>query len=388
MKNVLRIMLIAAAATLSALPAYAQDAAAQPTASAQDVEAKAKLYQQFLDLIKGGPEQQRQASAVGKEYMGKYPTPVDDADKQILDYIKNWVAKYDVAVRDFEFNKTLTDKNYARAFEMGRQMLSEQPDNVALTLTLSRIGLLNASAGAAANKGLNPEALRFTRQAISSIESGKAPAKWDPFTSREDALGWLHYTHGYLTMESSPDEAVAALIKAAQSNSTVTKEPATFFHLGNAYVNGDYKKAVNAYKAVFPDGKEVTEDLKPQYDQLIGQVNAALDRTIDAYARAIALSTKPEQAKFKADLTTQLSTYHKARFENSTAADVQTLINSVLSRPLPLPGQPVTPAASPASASTTPATATPASTQPAANPGAKPATTPANNGTTPTRPRQ
>jgi hypothetical protein len=381
MKNVFRIMLIAAVATLFALPAYAQDAAAgQAALTPAQEEEKAKLYGQFLELIKGGPDQQRQASAVGKEYLTKYGTPEDD----IVKYIRGWVSKYDAAVRDFEFNKTLTDKNYARAFEMGRQMLSENPDNVALALTLSRVGLGNATAGAQANKGLNPDALRFTRAAIQLVESGKAPAKWDPFTSREDALGWLHYTHGFLTLETSPEEAMTALLKAAQSNSTVTKEPATFFHLGNAYVNGEYKKAVAAYKAAFPDGVEITEDRKAQYDQLIGQVNGSLDRIIDAYARAVALSTKPEQAKFKADLTTQLATYHKARHENSTAADVQTLIGSVLSRPLPQPGQPAAPE-TPAAAATTPAAAT--TTQPAAANGAKPAATPANT-TTPTRPKR
>jgi hypothetical protein len=386
MKNVFRIMLIAAVATLFALPAYAQDAAAAQTTPAltpAQEEEKAKLYAQFLELIKGDAEKQRQASVAGKEYLTKYGTPEDD----IVKYIKNWVSKYDLAVREFEFNKTLTDKNYARTFEMGRQMMSDNPDNVTLALTLSRAGLGNAVAGPQANKGLNPDALRFTRTAIQLVESGKAPAKWDPFTGRDDALGWLYYTQGLLTWESSPDEAVTSLLKAAQTNSTANKEPATFFHLGNAYVNGEYKKAVNAYKAAFPDGVEVTEDRKPQYDQLIGQVNGSLDRIIDAYARAVALSTKPEQAKFKADLTTQLATYHKARFENSTAADVQTLISNVLSRPLPQPGQPAAPE-TPAAAATTPAaanTATPTTT-PAATNGAKPAATPAST-TTPTKPR-
>lgn len=381
MKNVFRIMLIAAAASLSALPAYAQGAAAQPAAApAQDTEAKAKMYQQFLELIKGGAEQQRQASAVGKEYMAKYPTPTDDADRQIFDYIKNWVARYDKAVRDFEFNKALADSNYTSAFEIGRRMLTEQPDNVEVALTLARAALANAS-GRTPNESLYPESLRFTRTAIQLIESGKAPAKWEaPLSSREEALGWLHFAHGLLTVKSSPAEAAEALVKAAQANGATKTQPATYFHLGNAYVAGDYAKAVNAYRAVFPEGKEITEDLKPQYDQLIGQVNAALDRIIDAYARAVALSTKPDQQQFKTSLTAQLTKYHQARYENSTAADVQTYINGVLSRPLPLPGQPVT---APAAAATTPPASTTAA--PAANGAARPAA-PATTGTP--KPRQ
>jgi len=383
MKNVFRIMLIAAAASLFALPAYAQGAAAQTTASAQDEQAKADLYAKFLQLIKGGAAEQKQASEVGKEYMNKYPSPATDADKQIFDYIKNWVVRYDKAVRDYEFNTSLANKNYQRAFEIGRELLAEQPDNVEVAITLARVALANAS-DRAPNKSLYPESLRFTRTAVQLIESGKAPAKWEaPLNNRDEALGWFYFTQGLLTAENSPAEAAGYFVKAAQANGATKNQPATYFHLGNAYVKGDYAKAVNAYRAVFPEGKEITEDLKPQYEQLIGQVNAVLDRIIDAYARAIALSTKPDQAKFKAELTNQLTEYHKARFENSTAADVQTLINNVLSRPLPLPGQPVT---TPAAASTTPASAnaqTPATTPASAN-DTKPAAAPPNN----TKPRQ
>lgn len=382
MKNIFRLMLIAAVATVFALPAYAR-AADEQAAAAQDDEAKAKLYEQFLGLIKGGPEQQRQASAVGKEYMTKYPAPADAADKQIFDYIKNWVSRYDQAVRDYEFKQTLANKNFARSLEMGRQMLAENPDNVDLALTLARVALANANAGPAANKSLYPESLRATRNAIQLLESGKAPSAWEaPFTNRDETLGWLYYAQGLLTVESSPAEAVTALIKSAQINGATKTAPATYFHLGNAYVAGDYKKAVDAYNAVFPQGKEITEDLKPQYEQLIGQVNAVLDRVIDAYARAAALSTKPDQKAFRDSLTAQITEFHKARYQNSTAADVQTLINGVLSKPLPMPGQ--TPTA-PAAASTTPTASTnaaPAQT-PAAGNGARPAATPAGNGAKP-----
>jgi hypothetical protein len=403
MKNVFRIMLIAAVATMFALPAYAQGAAAQTTPSAQDAEAKAKLYQQFLDLIKGGPEQQRQASVVGKEYMSKYPTPVDDADKQILDYIKNWVAKYDVAVRDFELSQSFEKKDYARTYEIGRGILNEQPENVAVALLLARAGYANLAAGGPNIKSLTPEAVRVTRRALELIESGKAPAKWDPFTNRDEAVGFLQYTLGLVLRESSPNEAAAAFIKAAQSNSVFKTQPSTFTLLANVYETGELKRLVDAYNAAFPAGQEIPEERKPQYDQMLAQIGQVQDRVIDAYARAAAvMGNDAKYANDKKAVMAKLTAYYKQR-NNDSEAGLNELIASVLSRPLPQPGQPAQPAVSPSAASTTPATTTPATTTPsttpatttpatttpATNPGTKPATTPpANNSTTPTKPRQ
>ena len=386
MKNVLRMMLIAAVATLFALPAYAQDAAAPAsTLTPAQEEEKAKLYAQFLELIKGGPDQQRQASVVGKEYLSKFGTPEDD----IVKYIRNWVSKYDLAVRDFELAQSFEKKDYAKTFELGRAVLNEQPDNVGVALLLARAGYANLAAGGPNNKALNPEAIRMTRRALELIESGKAPAKWEPFTNRDEAVGFLHYTLGLVSRESSPNEAAAAFIKAAQSNSAFKTQPSTFTLLANIYETGELKRLADAYNAAFPAGQEIKEEQKPQYEQMLAQIGQVQDRIIDAYARAAAvMGNDPKFANDKKAVMAKLTAYYKQR-HNDSEDGLNELIAGVLSRPIPLPGQPVTPAA-PAAASTTP---TPAAAQPATtNPGPAtrpPSTTPANNGTTPpTKPRQ
>lgn len=377
MKNVLRIMLITAVAALFALPAYAQDAAAQSTPSAQDEQAKADLYAKFLQLIKGGPAEQKQASEVGKEYLGKYGTPEDD----IVKYIRGWVEKYDKAVRDFEFKEAVA-KNPDRAFQMGREMQAATADNLDLNLALVQAGFNSVTAN---NKSHNAEAAEAARRALRLIEGGKTTQAWVLFANRDEAVGGLPYMIGYFLRETSPEQAVVELVKAAQSNTKFKSEPTTYAYLGRAYYDSEFKKLAADYKTKY-EGKDETDESRAAYETLM----QSLDRVIDAFARAAALSKDAAQKKALMD---QLTAFYKSRNNNSDAG-LNEFVAGVMSRPLPQPGQPATPATAPAtggaaSATTTP---TPPATPPGAtngNPAAKPAgTTPANNsGTTPTKPR-
>ncbi|HEX8187784.1 MAG TPA: hypothetical protein VF586_05500, partial [Pyrinomonadaceae bacterium] len=80
------------------LPSYAQDAAAQTPAAGPctaEAEAKGALYQKFLASYKGTPDQQKAAAETGREYLSKYGTCPDEADKKVAAFVQNWVGKYD-----------------------------------------------------------------------------------------------------------------------------------------------------------------------------------------------------------------------------------------------------------------------------------------------------
>ncbi|MBC7930720.1 MAG: hypothetical protein H7Z38_09195 [Rubrivivax sp.] len=402
MKNVLRLLILAAAVASFTLPSLAQDASAPATGAASvctsEADAKAALYKKFLDNYKGTPEQQRAASETGKEYVSKYGTCPDESDKKIAAFIQNWVTKYDKAVRDFACTDSFDKKDYAKAFEACRVILAAEPENIDTTLLLALAGYLNV-ASTTPNKALNADAARTARRAIELIESGKAPAKWEkPFTSRDEALGFLNYTLGLVTQETSPADAAPVFIKAAQSNSTFKSQPTTFINLANAYLTSELKKLVDDYTAAFPPNVAIPDEKKAQSDQMLAQIYKVQDRIIDAFARAAALmGTDPKYTASKKDVMARLTSYYKARNPDSTDASVQELINNVLSRPIPIPGQePVTPpapvtssgmngtngaapAGQPASGTVTPTPA--AGTAP--KPAATPATTTAPASTTP-----
>jgi hypothetical protein len=66
------------------------------------------------------------------------------------------------------------------------------------------------------------------------------------------------------------------------------------------------------------------------FERLMGIGN----RAIDAYARAIALSTKPEQAKFKNQVLAEVTELYKS-FHNNSDAGLTEVIATVLSKPIP-----------------------------------------------------
>jgi hypothetical protein len=380
MKNALRLLALAALATVFALPAYAQDAAATPAAGpcTTEAEAKAALYKKFLDNYRGTPEQQKAASETGKEYITKYGTCPDAADQKVTTFVQNWVNKYDAVAREFAFTKAVNE-NPAEAFRLGRDRTTANPDDLKTYLQLVAAGLKNAQSG---NKSLNAESANAARQALKLIEAGKTSDIWLPFKSQQEAAPGLNYYLGFFTLENSPAEAATYLQKAAQSNSSYGKEPTTYEFLAAAYINGELKALAAEWKTKY-EGKEATPESEAHYNK----INAVTDRVVDAYARAVALTPAGDAAK--AARTAKLEQFYKPRHNDSTAG-MNEMVAGILSKPLMLPGMEPKPPAPPADSTgtngtngaTTPAagqpagaTAKPASTTTTA-PAAKPAPTP------------
>ena len=351
MKNVSRLLIMAALIAAFALPAFAQDTtAAQCTA---DAEAMNAVYQKFLANYKGTPDQQKTASDTGHEYLTKYGNCPDEPSQKIATFIKNWVTKYDVAARNFACTDAVNKKDYAGAFQACRVILSAEPDNLDTLLLLSVAGLNNA-ASPNPNKALNADAVAVMRHAAELIESGKAPTKWDaPFTNRDEALGLLYYAQGVVLFGSSPTDAAAAFQKAAQSNSKYKREPSTYTYLGTIYETNELKKLVADYTAAFPPNVPIPDEKKPQYNDMLAQITKVQFRILDAYARAASyMNTDPkyDAAKKKAVMD-KVTAYYKATHNDKDDGLPQYVAN-VTSTPLMLPGQ------EPAPAPTTPATTT------------------------------
>jgi hypothetical protein len=333
MKNVLRLLVFAALVTVFALPAYAQDAAAAQTPAADpctaDADAKAALYKKFTDNYRGTAEQQKVAYEAGKEYISKYGNCAGDA--AIVTYIKTkFIDKYEEATLVFNCQKAANDTP-AQAFEACKAWIAAKPDDLRPHLALVGAGI---KAYTSKDNSLNARAAAEARTALQMIESGKTTDVWAPFSNQQDAPAGLRYYIAAWSLESNPDESATQLLKVAQSNSAVAKEPATFQLLGASIYNGDVTKLANQYKGQC-EGKDAT----PECDILLNKINYALDRVIDAYARAVALSnTNPKYAATATALRPVLSTLYKQRHEGQDT-ELNSFIANVLSKPLPLPGQ-------------------------------------------------
>jgi hypothetical protein len=63
-------------------------------------------------------------------------------------------------------------------------------------------------------------------------------------------------------------------------------------------------------------------------------VSDLVERTIDAYARAVALSTRPEQQEARTRILAQLTSLYK-NFHSNSDAGLNELLATVLTKPLP-----------------------------------------------------
>ena len=105
MKRLLRILALGFALSACAPLAFAQTSTTLPTTKQCD-EAKAELYKKInCDYCHGHPEEQRASYEASKEFLKVCSAAQDEETRQMLKYVRNWVEKYDAAVREFELRQ-------------------------------------------------------------------------------------------------------------------------------------------------------------------------------------------------------------------------------------------------------------------------------------------
>jgi hypothetical protein len=357
-------------------------------------EAKTALYNEFRENLK---KDQAKANEQAKKWLA---CPEAAGETEIAAYLKNFNAKYEKANRkdqitDLVYNK----KDFPKAFEVGRAILAEEPENLKLLIDLAYAGFASATAK---NEAFAADAVNYAKKAMQLIEAGKAPDKWEPYLGKDDALAYLNNIIGQLTVQKNPSEALPYLIKVATYESKLNKLPFTYGTLAAAYEAGPYAKLSEEYK-----GKFGGQDETPESKLALENVNQVIDRMIDAYARAVALAgTDAANQAAKKEWMDSLSSWYKYR-HNGVEAGLPEMIAGILTKPVPPLPTPITtlPTATPASSptsgavsaagaaagngatstTTAPATASPAPASTA--PKSDPATANKPKPATPTKPR-
>lgn len=362
MKKGIQLLVFAALLMTPALPALAQatSTGSATTASAQDDDAKAALYKKFLDCRTSNPACAYDAA---KEYLQKYEATAA-ADDKIVPYLKKWVTSYEKIARRQQLLDQLNKQQVNDAFAGAKAVLADYPDDLGILFELARAGSIAASNGNEAN---NVDTTAYTRRTIQLLQSGKSfdPNKPLSDKDRNEMIGNLNYALGLLLKKSSPNESLTYFVNAAQVDGSSKTNPLTYDSLANLYETNEYA----GLAAQFSSNCKTDDQLKSQAcTDLKAKVDQSVDHIIDALARAITYSNlgtdkaKYEQArKVWMDAITN---YYKYRNNNSDAG-LKELIAGITSRPLPKPGEPVTPSLFPTAPATTPATsstATPATT--------------------------
>lgn len=307
-------------AVLLALSVLALGARHVVLAQETDDPVKIEIYKRFVDNRQGNPSVAYQAA---RDYLQKYNKDKD----QYTDYLGKWVMYYERDERKRTLPNLINEKKFAEAYSMGAKILADEPTYLRAQIDLGYAGYLAASAK---NESFNATALDYARKAISEIESGKAPADWAPFKGKDDTLAYLNYAVGFLTLKTSPDTAIDALLKAAKYDSDIKKTPSTYYFLAAAYESGPYKTLSTAYQTQYA-GKPETPESKAALEKL----NTVMDRIIDAYARAIATAgTDAKTDQSRKEWLAQMTNYYKFRHEGSDAGLTE-FIAASLQKPLP-----------------------------------------------------
>jgi hypothetical protein len=369
MKTMIRFLSLTALALAFALPAFAQDPAATPAQGPCTEQARTDMYTDYYNSkskkdAKGQPDvaAQKHAFEIGQQYLAKYEAACPD---QYTTAVKKFVVAYGIATHDYELAKAWEAKDYPKVVSLSKEALTNNPDDVKAAIN----GAWGAYQGVAVakNTSLTGDASSLAQRALQLLQAGKTADSYY-FSSRDEAQGWMEYVVGALSVKDNPADAVKHLITIAQGNGPAKQEPSTYYYLARAYED-EYQKLNEKYKTFTTETDESRI--------VLANINQTIDRIIDAYARAVAYSTKPEQQKDKATYMATLTELYKSRHDGADTG-LNEMIASITTKPLLI---------------TTPVTTAPAPSIPAGtgdgNGGAKPpvVTTPPAATPTPTTTR-
>jgi hypothetical protein len=264
-------------------------------------------------------ERQRLAYEAAKEYLGRYAGVSDNNAPEM----RRFVAEYEKVQRHYTIFTAYTAKNYAKTFELGKSMLEVDPDDFYVLATLAEAGYDDSQSNAS-----TLDSVPHLKKAIQLLDENKV-SKPDPFASNEAAQGFLNFALGWALRTQSPVEASKALVRAAQAESPYKSNPLTYNLLGVTILKGEYAQVSAEYNAKF--GNKAPS---PEQQSMLEKVAHLGDRVVDAYARAVALSVRPEEKEARDKLLARLTTMYKSLHNNSDAG-LSEFIGSVLAKPLP-----------------------------------------------------
>ncbi|HEY0430458.1 MAG TPA: hypothetical protein VGC61_01535 [Pyrinomonadaceae bacterium] len=333
MKKSIGVLAILATLGIATAPFASVEVNAQTTAApaaAQGActdDSKAAWYADFTKFRVPEPAK---AYDAGKKYLTACPTE----EGQIPTYLKKWVAAYEKEARHLKLNDLfLGQKKYADALTLAKEILTTEPDYLPATIYLGYGGYVVAVT--TKNEAGNAEAISYAKKAIQAIDSGKTLESWTPFKSKDDALGYLYYSVGYLQRTSNPTEALSSFIKAAQFESDIKKNAQTYALIAGVY-EADYARQSTDYEAKYK-GKDET----PESKLAVANINQVVDRIVDALARAV--SVAGTDANAQASKTAWLGRLTELyKFRKGSEAGLNEMIAGVMAKPLPPVPTPLT----------------------------------------------
>lgn len=266
---------------------------------AQKQLSKDELFNEVVKLSNTKkPEDTDKAYQYAKEYLTRFPKEKNAQN------IRPFVVNY----RKYLFGNALNEKKFADLFTIGKEILSENPDDVEVTMNLGYGGYM-----AVLNKenSYADEGAKYAQTTLQIMEKGIFPKEYAPFTSKDEALGWMNLISGTLSFDKDEKTAASSLYKATLYETPIKKSSQPYVMIANYYENL-YEKAT-----------------KDKADA--ATVSKIVDQLLDAYARAytIGLAEKNPAAEGWKQRLAQVY-----KFTKGTDAGFDAYVKYVVSTPL------------------------------------------------------
>lgn len=351
-------LLAAAIFAVGAIGTFAQDVCGDAVAISADRD---KITEQARGrtTIEG----RKTFGNTGKAFVEKYGAC--ESAKDMVDWLNVQLPRNDEAIKKMEaeaakqalltrFNDSLKTKNWDETYTSGKDILQKYPNEfLAVELVLGSIGYDENFKPTPITK-YNDDTLRFAKQAIASLEAGK---EFKPsygvapflYKSKDDALGWMNLTIGYITQVGQKNKAGAApyLFKATQTTASDTaKNPIPYELIGFFYFD-ELNKLVDQIKAKEAEQKdtdtpEVATQKVEELKKLVAMSNGTAERAMDAFSRAFTLGQAPA---YKTKMKKNAEDAYKVRFGKVEGLDAW--ITSAVAKPFVNPTTPIAPVSDP-----------------------------------------
>lgn len=320
-----RILSACVLACACALAGAARAAAQDNKAKQSDVKVSSGERDAAAKIDKAqGPEAKLQA---GAEFVKKYPKSAlrpqvaqavareiantQDAQLKISlaqTYLGFFTDPSEAApVNDILLTAYINSGHADEAFKMASARLAANPDDVDLLRGLAIVASNEVIKG---NTAFAAQGQQYGAKAIELLEADKKPAgmddaKWASY--KAESLPALYRATGIIAYKTNDTAtALARLEKAAALKST---DPGVYLLLSDLSY-GEYEQLAKQYQ-VMPAGASKDAALK--------QVEAQMDKTIEAYAQAIAITEGNPQYKAPHDQMRQdIENLYKYRHKGST----------------------------------------------------------------------
>lgn len=252
------------------------------------------------------------AFELSKEFLTRFPKDKEAA--KVKGFVKNF--------QKFTFGNALGDKKYAEFFKIGKEILTEEPENADIALNLAYGGY----AALLTNKDLSfgDDAVKYAQLTLQLMEKGIFPAEYTPFTSKDDALAWMYYIIGNFSLEKDNKLAASSFYKATLYESAIKKSPQPYDAIAQYYE----KKYETMTKELNAKAKTISD---AEFKAETEKVNTVIEQMMDAYARAFKAAeaaNHPNKDQWKS----RLATVYK--FHKKTDAGFDAYVTYVVTTPL------------------------------------------------------